>query len=164
MRRPVYRLRQALYGHPDAGTFWEEHCDHHVKSCGFEPIGPEWPSAYMHPKLKLYLIVYVDDFKLCGPDENMAKGWALLRKGLNIETEQRVGPEGVSFLGCRLEKRSVRLPSGRLATVWTYNMQPFLQSCVDRYLELAPKGTTLKPADTPFINESTLESTAGGAT
>ena len=27
LRRPVVRLRKALYGHPDAGTFWERHCD-----------------------------------------------------------------------------------------------------------------------------------------
>ena len=23
-RRPVYRLKKALYGHPDSGTMWEE--------------------------------------------------------------------------------------------------------------------------------------------
>ena len=68
---------------------------------------------------------------------------------------------GVTFLGCRLERRSVRLKSGRLATVQVYNMQPFLETCVQRYLELAPKGATLKPASTPFINESALETTAG---
>ena len=124
-------------------------------------MGPEWPSTYVHPKLKLYLVAYVDDFKLCGPTTNLASGWVLLRKGLNIETEQRVGAEGVAFLGCRLERRSVRLKSGRLATVQVYNMQPFLETCVQRYLELAPKGATLKPASTPFINESVLETTAG---
>ena len=26
-RRPVVSLRKALYGHPDAGTFWEQRCD-----------------------------------------------------------------------------------------------------------------------------------------
>ena len=81
MRRPVYRLKQALYGHPDAGTYWEEHCGRHVKACGFEPAGPEWPSTYFHPELKLYLIVYVDDFKLCGPDENLAKGLGTAPQG-----------------------------------------------------------------------------------
>ena len=30
-RRPVVPLRKALYGHPDAGTFWEQHCDESVR-------------------------------------------------------------------------------------------------------------------------------------
>ena len=33
-RRPVVRLRQALYGHPDSGTMWEQHCDKAVKEVG----------------------------------------------------------------------------------------------------------------------------------
>ena len=34
LRRPVCRLLKALYGHPDAGTYWEHKCDAHVKSSG----------------------------------------------------------------------------------------------------------------------------------
>ena len=45
LRRPVRRLKKALYGHPDAGTYWEQKCDAHVRSVGFVPIGPEWPSC-----------------------------------------------------------------------------------------------------------------------
>ena len=45
LRRPVCRLKKALYGHPDAGTYWEQTCDAHVQSVGFIPIGPEWPSC-----------------------------------------------------------------------------------------------------------------------
>jgi hypothetical protein len=35
MRRPVCRLRLALYGHPDSGGHWERHCEAHLKSVGF---------------------------------------------------------------------------------------------------------------------------------
>ena len=38
MKRPVCRLLRALYGHPDSGTYWEEHCDAHVLQAGFEPV------------------------------------------------------------------------------------------------------------------------------
>ena len=31
MKRPVFRMVKALYGHPDSGTYWEEHCDNHVR-------------------------------------------------------------------------------------------------------------------------------------
>jgi hypothetical protein len=54
MRDPVCPLRLALYGHPDAGGYWEKHCHEHLVSVGFEPI-PDWRSCYMHPKLKLFL-------------------------------------------------------------------------------------------------------------
>eukprot|EP00974_Lingulodinium_polyedra_P060569 5839190-Lingulodinium_polyedra.AAC.1 len=55
MRRPVCRLKKALHGHPDSGTFWENKCDTHAKRVGFEPFGPEWPSCYMRPSFRLLL-------------------------------------------------------------------------------------------------------------
>ena len=33
-RRPVCRLVKALYGHPDAGTMWEQHCHNGVQKVG----------------------------------------------------------------------------------------------------------------------------------
>ena len=36
-RRPVCRLVKALYGHPDAGTMWEQHCHTAVQKVGFKP-------------------------------------------------------------------------------------------------------------------------------
>ena len=32
---PVVRLVKALYGHPDAGTFWEQRCDESVRAMGW---------------------------------------------------------------------------------------------------------------------------------
>ena len=69
-QKPVVKMLRALYGHPDAGTFWEEHCDGAVKSIGFDAI-PNWPSCYFHKTLRLFLVVYVDDFKMAGPASNM---------------------------------------------------------------------------------------------
>ncbi len=62
MRKPVCRLRKALYGHPDAETFWEDKCEAHLKTEGFRAVGSEWPSVFFHDALKLYLVIYVDDF------------------------------------------------------------------------------------------------------
>ena len=67
-RRPVVPLRKALYGHPD--------CDESVRAVGFEPIGEEWPSVYIHEKLQLVLVVYVDDFKWQGHRRTLPKGGA----------------------------------------------------------------------------------------
>ena len=101
MTQPVYSLKKALYGHPDAGTYWEEKCDQHVRHVGFEPVGEEWPSCYVHKTMNLFLVIYVDDFKLSGPIKSLSQGWKLLRKGLSIEPEQRLGKEGVTYLGCK---------------------------------------------------------------
>ena len=79
--RPVVRLKKALYGHPDSGTFWEDHCDKNARKVGFKPISENWNSCYFHKELKLFLMIYVDDFKLAGPKQNLKQGWMLLRKG-----------------------------------------------------------------------------------
>ena len=56
LRRPVCRLKKALYGHPDAGAYWEQKCDVHMRTVEFIHICPEWPSCYYHPKLSLTLV------------------------------------------------------------------------------------------------------------
>ena len=30
----------SLYGHPDAGGYWEKHCETHLGKVGFTPIFP----------------------------------------------------------------------------------------------------------------------------
>ena len=51
--RPVVMLRIALYGHPDSGGLWEQHCD---PSCQTRKGGH--PSSFIE-SLKLLLVVYV---------------------------------------------------------------------------------------------------------
>ena len=142
MKYPVTPLDKALYGHPDSVTMWEVQCDLDVKSVGFAPVGAEWPSVYFHHELKLLLIIYVDDFKMAGPESNLEAGWALLRTKLNIGPE---GPLGM-YLGCNQRREQMTLYGGILANVVIYDMESFLEQCVQRYVEVAPKGTKLKEA------------------
>ena len=39
VQKTVVRLVKALHGHPDAGNFWEQHCDESLRSMGFQPVG-----------------------------------------------------------------------------------------------------------------------------
>ena len=95
--RPVVKLRIALYGHPDSGGLWEQHCESQLKSVGFIMPDPEgWPSVFFHPKLKLLLVVYVDDFKMSGPKESMKKGWELIGSKIDMDTPT----EANRYLGC----------------------------------------------------------------
>ena len=146
--RPVVPLLRALYGHPDSGTMWEVHCNNHVTSVGFQAVGEEWPSCYFHPQLRLFLVVYVDDFKMAGPKDNLDKGWSLIRKGLDIEPPTPIGV----YLGCNHEEGTIKV-GDIIARTMTYNMEDFLTSCVDRYLELAGDGVTLRTVATPFLVE-----------
>ena len=122
-----------------------------MRAVGFVPIGPEWPSCYFNAKLKLLLVVYVDDFKMSGTKENLAKGWGLLRKGLILENPKDVN--GESYLGCRSHRKTVTLPSGAVAVINEYDMEEFFVSCVALYEELAP-GVKLKRVATPFLSGS----------
>jgi hypothetical protein len=49
-----------------------------------------------HTRLKCILIVYVDDFKLSGPAENLAEAWSLIRKDISMGDPT---PQG-RYLGC----------------------------------------------------------------
>ena len=62
---PVVLLKRALYGHPLAGLYWEQHCRKAIKDLGFEPV-IGWECLYVHREKHLVLSVYVDDFKLAG--------------------------------------------------------------------------------------------------
>ena len=52
---------------------------------------------FWHPKLKLCLLVYADDFKMAGPKAHIGKGWDLIRKGLLLEAPTPMG----NCLGCK---------------------------------------------------------------
>ena len=150
-RRPVVRLDKALYGHPDSGTMWEQHCDKKVQEIGFKPIGEEWPSMYFHDKLKLLLVIYVDDLKLAGPSENLAKGWEMLRTVLRIEPETDLG----LYLGCVLSQGETQLHNGKKVKTITYNMEGLLKLSVEKYLDIIGKDTKLKKVSTPSLPEET---------
>ena len=150
-RRPVVRLDKALYGHPDSGTMWEQHCDKKVQEIGFKPIGEEWPSMYFHDELKLLLVIYVDDLKLAGPSENLAKGWEMLRTVLRIEPETDLD----LYLGCVLSQGETQLHNGKKVKTITYNMEGLLKLSVEKYLDIIGKDTKLKKVSTPSLPEET---------
>eukprot|EP00959_Pyramimonas_sp_CCMP1952_P351755 7370008-Pyramimonas_sp.AAC.1 len=57
MRNPACPLVLSLYGHPDSEGYREQHCEGHATAT----------------ELKLFLKIYVDDFKLAGPADELAQ-------------------------------------------------------------------------------------------
>ena len=45
--KPVVILKKALYGHPDAGTYWEMHLNEHLRKVGFTSV-TSWPRCFWH--------------------------------------------------------------------------------------------------------------------
>ena len=132
LRRPVCRLVKALYGHPDAGTMWEQHCHNGVQKVGFRPVRDEWPSLYWNSQLKLLLVVYVDDLKLAGPTRSLKQGWELLRSQLRLEPETPLG----LYLGCNVSKSEGVLHDKTKVTTVTYDMELYLEMTVSKYVEV----------------------------
>ena len=102
MKCPVVPLVKAVYGHPDSGGYWEDHCDTHIKAHGFVPV-PGWWSCYTHKTLDVFLTVYVDDFKMSGKRNDVKEAWKLIStkstlidKGIALEEP---GPVD-RYLGC----------------------------------------------------------------
>ena len=95
---PVVPLILALYGHPDAGTHWEEYCVHR---CGFEHLSSDgWSSVFWDKKRKAMLVVYVDDFLLAAPLVHEGSIWSDLRKVIRLGEPEK--PD--RFLGCYLRR------------------------------------------------------------
>ena len=97
MTDPVCPLILALYGHPLSGTYWEKYYDEIVtQKCGFEKV-VGWECLYVHRALKVFLSVYVDDFKLAGETKNLSKAWKLMTDNkLILDPPEPLG----QYLGC----------------------------------------------------------------
>ena len=103
------RTIASLYGHPDSGGIWEQRCAKELTKAGFVAVLPDiWPSIFHHPKLDLFLVIYVDDFKMAGPEKNMAKGWELLGEFIDMDPAEVLG----RYFGCmRHEESQIKLPA-----------------------------------------------------
>jgi hypothetical protein len=97
-------------------------------------------------------MVYVDDFKMSGPAKNIPKGWDIIRANIKTDDPQPPG----KCLGCNHIIRSVTMDNKTVKQM-VYDMEPFMVSCVDKYLEAAKKDkSSLKYAATPFLDDDRL--------
>ena len=148
-RDPVVKLNLALYGHPDSGGHWEKHCNEALDKAGFVKVHP-WRSTFWHDKLKLLLVVYVDDFKMSGPKNNLSEGWRAIRRGIVTDDPKPVN----KCLGCQHDVKATA-SNGITTTSVEYSMDDFLKQCVASYLELAKlKESDLSDVKTPFLDDS----------
>ena len=91
-----------------------------------------------HPQRELFLVCYVDDLKLSGPDGQMEQAWKEISQHIDIEPLTNLD----HFLGC---SHSYVDPSpGVDANIIKYEMRSFWESCVALYQTLAPAAKLTK--------------------
>jgi len=71
--------------------------------------------------------VYIDDFKMADPAENVPKAWAATRSKIKNEDPEPFG----LFLGCRHEVAEV-VVNGQKARTMTNNVEADLAASVER--------------------------------
>ena len=109
MRDPVFQLVRALYGHPESGGHWEAFAHAFLIKEGWTLVEPNaWRSVYYHAKLETSMILYVDDFRLSGPEVNMPAAWKTIQRRVSISDPEVSG----EFLGCDHKCFTKDLPAG----------------------------------------------------
>jgi hypothetical protein len=108
----------------------------------------------------MYLVLYVDDFLMSGPEENMEKAWAEIAEVINIEDP---GPMGL-YLGCVHEEGTVEMDDGRKVRTMTFNQESFFSDKIDKYIKVCQDKGGITPSlanvSTPFLKDSPKENTA----
>ena len=112
-----------------------------------------WPSVYFRKKLKLLLVIYVDDLKMAGPTQNLKEGWSLLRQAIEIEPEVDSG----LYLGREIHYGSEKMSDGHEVRTVTYDMTKFLRDCVSKYRECSVYEGDFPKVPTPHLVENTRE-------
>jgi hypothetical protein len=108
-KRPVFLLELALYGHPDSGGHWEKLCEKVLLGLGWVKVAKtSWRSVFWHTKQKCFLVVYVDDFRMAGPDKAVKALFKEIAEQLVISTPELSG----KFLGCDCTTVKNTFPAG----------------------------------------------------
>ena len=100
----------------------------------------------------MFLVVYVDDFKMAGPASLMEQCWTKIRRGIKTDDPSPLG----KYLGCdHIAFERIHPNTGKMVRGIEYDVSAFMSSCVDRYLELSGLSVaSLKKVATPFPIES----------
>ena len=128
------------------------HCDRAVQAVGFEPLPPEWPSCYFNKKLQMFLLIYMDDFKLAGKIKHMQVAWEKIKAaGIVLDDPTPLN----HFLACQHIKRKITRADGTVIITMEYDFEDSLRNSVARYVNLAAEcgvTVTLKERHTHTIS------------
>ena len=102
---------------------------------------------FWNAKLRLMLMVYVDDFKMSGPTNNLPEGWKLLRSGIDMDDPYPLD----RCLGCIHHIRAGMI-NQKPVQIIEYDVCDFMQQCVQAYKNACGEpDMQLRKVDTPFL-------------
>ena len=107
------------------------------------------------------LVVYVDDFKLAGPEANLKAGWKKIKDAVQMGEPEAPG----LFLGCEHQPFETKLPDGTTVRGIKYDVSHYPEDTVDIHLELSKAQTgkvpVLERVPHPFLPEDQALSPQG---
>ena len=102
---------------------------------------------FWNEELSLMLMVYVDDFKMSGPEKNLKEGWKRIRQGLDIDDPVLVD----RCLGCHHKQLKGEV-NGKPVSVMQYVVEDIMEQCVTAYKDLRGEpDMKLRPVEDQFI-------------
>ncbi len=113
----------------------------------------EWPSCYFHKEKQMFLIIYVDDFKMAGPKGNFVGAWeSITSQGIRLDEPAPLD----HFLGCRHHRTEIIRKDGVRLTVMEYDFESSLRNSIVRYEALAAEcgaSVSKRLRKTPYRSE-----------
>jgi hypothetical protein len=153
--RPMVPLVLALFGHPEAGSIWEEHSVKKLLLCNFQS-NKEFKSVFRHPETSSIMTAYVDDFELEATDENAKRLWKELEKHIDFKDPPEYwGGQGVQHLGCRHKVKHLKQEGGHVETRHISDMTKYIEDLCARFEEKF--SINLKASSTPFLDATAVK-------
>ena len=78
----------ALFGHPEAGSIWDNHSFTCVRGVGWVDA-PQFPSVFKEPETKAMLTCYVEDFDMQASQKDSERHWKDLEKVIEFKDPPR---------------------------------------------------------------------------
>ena len=86
--RPHCHLLRAVYGHPDAGAFWEATLTAIMQQQGWTTV-PGSGSVFLHQPSHAICVVYVDDMLLLARPKDAGKLWRALESKVHFKDPEQ---------------------------------------------------------------------------
>ena len=143
-------LELALFGHPEAGSIWEDHSeDKFTNHCDWESHA-QFNSVFRHPETDSIMTSYVDDFEIEALPEVSKILWKDIEKHIQFKYQPEYWEDqGVQHLGCRHKVTRIKDKDGHMTTTYTSDMTKYVENMCNNFEDKF--GVKLKGAATPFL-------------
>ena len=146
-RKPAVQLKKALYGHPQASAFWEQHLRKIlIEAMKMTPVDGH-PSVYHHSDWQLLVEVYVDDLLCAGPPKFQDLFWDHLRQHVMLDDIEELS----QFLG-----RNHHFNPEYTTCTLDMRVRDYCREAIDMYKDICGPKTVLRQVGTPYVSEGIL--------